>query len=100
PEAFHVSLPAAAASARAWLVHELDLAYADAEREIGVRAGAATAARVLVTGDSTSLAIAVGVGNHGRAHGDVVVDWAGQVACPLIHANQMRNIIDGRNEPV
>ncbi len=51
--------------------------------------------RVLVTGDSTSLAIAAGLGEHGRAHGDVVVDWAGQIACPLAPASAMRSFADG-----
>ena len=55
--------------------------------------------RVLVTGDSTSLAIAAGLGDHGRVHGDVVVDWAGQVGCPLTHAKVMR-FPDGHRELV
>ena len=76
------------------------LAYADAERELGVDVGSTAATGVLVTGDSTSLAIAVGLGNHGRLHGDVVVDWAGQIARPLLHANQMHNPVEGRDLPV
>jgi peptidoglycan/LPS O-acetylase OafA/YrhL/lysophospholipase L1-like esterase len=100
PDGIHLSPLAAVRSTRAWLHHELVLAYADAEREIGASVSATTAARVLVTGDSTSLPIAAGLGNHGRLHGDVVVDWAGQIACPLVHANRLRNFADGRDVPV
>jgi peptidoglycan/LPS O-acetylase OafA/YrhL len=99
PDGIHLSLAAAVRAAHDWLDRELLAAYADAEREIGVDVGA-TAVRVLVTGDSTSLSIAAGLGNHGRVHGDVVVDWAGQIACPLAHAQAMRGFADGRIVPV
>ena len=100
PDGIHLSPAAALQSARTWLDHELLLAYADAEREIGVNVGAAAAIRVLVTGDSTSLPIAVGLGSHGAVHGDLVVDWAGQVGCPILHANQMYSWVEGRALPV
>jgi hypothetical protein len=45
---------------------------------------------VLVVGDSTSLAFAPGLANHARTHGDMLVDWAGQVACPVIPATHFR----------
>jgi peptidoglycan/LPS O-acetylase OafA/YrhL len=100
PDGIHLSPTAAAHIGREWLDHELVIAYTDAERELGITVGTKTATRVLVTGDSTSLAIAAGIANHGRQHGDIVVDWAGQIACPLLHANQMRNFVDGQDVPV
>ena len=48
--------------------------------------------RVLVVGDSTSLNLATGLANHARAHGDLTVDWAGQVACPVVDAVHFRMI--------
>jgi hypothetical protein len=99
PDGIHLSLAAAVRNARTWLDHELVLAYADAEREIGVSVHATSATRLLVTGDSTSLPIAVGLGNHGRLHGDIVVDWAGQGGCPLLHANELHAFVEGRNLP-
>ena len=94
PDGIHLSVAAAASAAHDWLDHELFAAHAAAELEIGVNVDASTAVRVLVTGDSTSLAIAAGLSQHGRAHGDIVVDWAGQIACPLSPANAMRSFAD------
>jgi lysophospholipase L1-like esterase len=90
PDGIHLSPKAAVHIAREWLAHELVLAYTDAERELGITVGPTMATRVLVTGDSTSLAVAAGLANHGREHGDIVVDWAGQIGCPLLHANVLR----------
>jgi hypothetical protein len=100
PDGIHLSRAAATTAARGWLGDALLGGYSDAEREIGVDARSKGAVRVLVTGDSTSLAIAAGLGYHGREHGDIVVDWAGQIACPLLQADALRSLIDGIESPL
>jgi peptidoglycan/LPS O-acetylase OafA/YrhL len=72
-------------------------AYRQADNELGRhsrRGPGAAPVRVLLTGDSTSLNLAAGLGAHGAVHRDLVVDWAGQNACPLARVSRFREVGD------
>lgn len=47
--------------------------------------------RLLVVGDSTSLFVATGLEAAGRKRGDLVVAWAGSLACPFMHVDAFRD---------
>ena len=97
PDGIHVAPIHAHAAVHTWLNNAIRTAYGEGRAELGLpnlKAGTApsapTARRVLVVGDSTSLGLATGLANHARVHRDLVVDWAGQVGCPLLDAQQYR----------
>lgn len=58
-------------------------------RPLGSRAPAPM--RLLVVGDSTSHFVAVGLEAAGRARGDLVVAWAGSLACPFLPIEAFRD---------
>jgi peptidoglycan/LPS O-acetylase OafA/YrhL len=83
----------AQATASGWLAAELRDAYREGRAELGLPVAdeeTPSVPRVLVVGDSTSLAFATGLANHARGHRDMLVDWAGQVACPVIPARHFK----------
>ncbi|MGQ0825537.1 MAG: DUF459 domain-containing protein [Actinomycetota bacterium] len=95
PDGIHVATAPAQTAARTWLSTSVRQALEQARLELGVTttpiaAGAAPPLRVLVVGDSTSLGLAAGLANHARTSGDLAVDWAGRVGCPLLDVASFR----------
>jgi hypothetical protein len=69
--------------------------YQQAAREIGRTVGSRRdAARVLVLGDSTSLNLTAGLAEYGRRHGNLVVEWAGHIGCPVVRVARYRMVND------
>ena len=93
PDGVTLSPIYAQATATGWLATELRDAHREGRAELGLPVpdeNTPPVTRVLVVGDSTSLAFATGLANHARDQGDMLVDWAGQVACPVIPATNFK----------
>ncbi|GIU87398.1 MAG: hypothetical protein KatS3mg009_1913 [Acidimicrobiia bacterium] len=93
PDGVHLAPAAAEEAARTWLADAVRVAQREARAELGLPTESGRdrdRLRVLVAGDSTSLAMATGLANHARAHRDLVVDWAGQPGCPLLPTLEVR----------
>src|SRR5262249_10691944 len=76
-------------------VDTIERAYHAARAELGLDASSLATprpVRIMVTGDSTSLGLAAALAAYGVDHSNIVVDWAGQIGCPIVPVVHIRKI--------
>jgi peptidoglycan/LPS O-acetylase OafA/YrhL len=92
PDGIVFAPQAAQAAARGWFANAVLTSYRAGRQELGlpVADDHVRPVRVLVGGDSTSLNVAAGLMEYGRATGTLTVEWAGQIGCPVVRVAQHR----------